>query len=146
MVEKTTSFIIKNNIPDVVSGMSGGQVAKLGERIGMKFEKALVDRIKEGDSSWAPLSAAWAEKKGHDNPWYYTGRTEGAMEYVVSDALVRIGIVNDGEIASVATQLEYGTSQIPERPLFRPVYHENEEKIIKDASDWIKEQVVKGKL
>lgn len=138
--------IVHNNIPKVARGLSKQQINKLGTRIGMKFEKALVDRIKSGDSSWAPLSDAWAAKKGHGGQWYYTGRTEGAMEYKVSDGVVQIGIIDDGEIASVATYLEFGTRTIPARPLFRPVYHENEKKIIKDASEWIKEQIAKGRI
>lgn len=150
---KKTSFIIKNNIPKVVKNLSSAQLNKLGARIGAKFEQLLVTRIKEGDPGWAPLSAAWAEQKGHGNQWYYTGRMRSAMQYKVDDQVVYVGIIEpdtypeSGEnIAAVAVKLEYGTSQIPSRPLFRPIYHENEKDVVKMATEWVKEQIMKEKI
>jgi len=149
---KTTTIKIKNNIPKIVKSMSSTQLDKLGARIGAQFERLLVTKIKEGDSSWAPLSAAWAEQKGHGNQWYYTGRLEGAIEYKVDDNTVYIGIIkpdtypNGENIANVAVKLEYGTSKIPARPLFMPVYEDNQKDVVKMATEWIKALVLKGKL
>lgn len=147
-----THTVIRSNLDKVADNLSDLATGKLGARVGAMFEAALVDKISEGDPSWAPLSASWAEEKGHGNQWYYTGRLEGAIKYKVDGTKVHIGIVDPevyptGEtIASVAEKLEYGDSKIPARPLFQPVFHENEKEVIKAAKEWIKGQVAKGRL
>ena len=148
-----TSFIVKNNIPKIVRNLSSTQLDKLGARIGAKFERLLVQRIKEGDPGWAPLSDAWAAQKGHGNQWYHTGRLEQAIRYKVDNHVVYVGIVeldtypeSGANIASVAVFLEYGTSKIPARPLFRPIYHENEKEIVAMATEWVKAQVIAGRI
>ena len=152
MTSQTSTIKIKNNIPKIVRNLSGTQLDKLGARIGLKMEGLLVTKIKEGDSSWAPLSAAWAEQKGHGNQWYYTGRLEGAIEYKIDNHVIYIGIIKPdtypyGEnIANVAVKLEYGTSQIPARPLFMPVYEDNQKDVVKMATEWIKEMIKKGAI
>jgi hypothetical protein len=145
MTERT-SFVIKNNIPKVVKNLSDAQLDKLGGRIGAHFERLLVTRIKEGDPGWAPLSEAWEAQKGHGRQWYHTGRLEGAIEYKVDKHVVYIGIIDGGEQGKVAHWLEFGTSKIPARPLFRPIYHENEKEIVKMATEWVKEQVSAGRI
>ncbi len=148
-----SKVIIKNNIPKIVRGMSGRQLDALGARIGSMLENLLVTRIKEGDSSWAPLSASWAEQKGHGNQWYYTGRLEGAISYEVDNHTVYVGIIKpdtypeSGEnIANVAVMMEYGAGTIPARPLFMPIYDENEDAVVKMATEWIKGIVAQGKI
>ena len=145
MVEKT-SFIVKNNIPKIVDSLTGAQFKKLQESIGARLEGELVRRIQQGDPSWAPLSQPWIEKKGHGRQWYYTGRTEGAMKYRIDGSTIYVGIVDGGEIAEVAIKLEYGKGPIPARPLFQPVYHENKDKVVKEALDWVKDAIKKGKI
>ena len=139
-----------NNIAKVAKAFNEQQMRSLKESVGLRLERAFVQRIKQGDSSWAPLSSEWAEKKGHDNPWYYTGRLENAIEYEIDDDGVSIGILSDEEyidtgstVAIVAASLEYGTSDIPMRPLFRPVFEEQIKDIVKDAAKDIKKRIKK---
>ena len=148
-----SQVIIKSKIPKVVSGFSAPQMKSLKTSIGLRLQKAIKDRIKEGDSSWAPLSAEWAAVKGHGKPWYHTTRLEKAIEYEINDAGVRVGVLKHetypetgSTVAIVGASLEYGTSKIPARPLFRPVFEEQVEDIVKDAAKDIKARIKKGAL
>ncbi len=146
MVTQRT-VIVKNNIPKILAGLKTMQSGKLAEAIGARYERALVERIHEGDPSWAPLSAAWVEQKGHGNQWYYTGSLESAIKYEIRGDSVYIGIVKpEGDIGLIATQLEFGTSKIPARPLFAPVADEYADEIMEMAKKWVKAQIERGKL
>ena len=146
MVEGS-SVIVKNNLPKIIAGLNKWQTSKLGAAIGARLETALVERIHQGDPGWAPLSDAWIEQKGHGDQWYFTGTLESAIKYEVRDKAVYVGIVKpEGEVGQIAMQLEYGTSTIPARPLFAPVASENEDEIVKIATEWIKAQIALGKI
>ena len=154
MPAKNTTIVIKNNIPKIIKGLSGKQVEALGDTIGGMLKIALSDRIQGGDSSWAPLSQSWAEEKGHDRPWYFTGILGGSIDWEVKDGKVYAGLIDagsyrDGEnIATVAHKLEYGSESgnVPARPLFRPVAEESEDEIKKEALDYVKDLIKKGKI
>lgn len=144
---------IKSKIPKVVSGFSAQQMKSLKTSIGLRLQKAIKDKIKEGDPSWAPLSAEWAAEKGHSKPWYHTTRLEKAIEYEINDAGVRVGVLKHetypetgSTVAVVGASLEYGTSKIPARPLFRPVFEEQVEDIVKDAAKDIKARIKKAAI
>ena len=149
---KNTTIVVKNNIPKIIKGLSGKQVEALGDTIGGMLKIALSDRIQGGDSSWAPLSQSWAEEKGHDRPWYFTGILGGSIDWEVKDGKVYAGLIDagsyrDGEnIATVAHKLEYGKGKIPARPLFRPVAEESEDEIKKEALEYVKDLIKKGKI
>lgn len=152
MAAETTTITIENNIPKIIKGLSEKQIGALGDVIGGMMEGALVDRIHEGDASWPALSDAWAEFKGHDNPWYYTGTLEGAIKYEREGTTVYIGIIDagsyrDGEnIATVAMKLEYGTSDIPMRPLFTMVAEEEQSYIVDEAMAYVNGLIKSGKI
>ena len=153
MTTKQVKVTSKNNFAKIAASLNPKQMRGLKESIGLRLEKAFVERIKEGDPSWDPLSDAWAEKKGHDNPWYYTGLLESAIEYEIEGDGVHVGILEHDEypdtgstVAVVAASLEYGTSDIPMRPLFRPVFEEQVKGIVKDAAEDIKKRIKKGSL
>ena len=76
--------------------------------------------------------------------------TKVKIEYEIDDDGVSIGILSDEEyietgstVAIVAASLEYGTSDIPMRPLFRPVFEEQIKDIVKDAAKDIKKRIKK---
>lgn len=152
MVAETTTITVENNIHKIIKGLSERQIGALGDTIGGMMEGALVDRIHEGDASWPALSDAWAEFKGHDNPWYYTGTLEGAIKYEREGTTVYIGIIDagsyrDGEnIATVAMKLEYGTSDIPMRPLFTMVAEEEQSYIVDEAMAYVNGLIKSGKI
>ena len=154
MPVKNTAIVVKNKMPHIIKGLSDNQIGVLGDTIGGLLEGALVDRIHSGDSSWAPLSQAWAEYKGHGNQWYYTGTLGGAIKYTRDKNTVYVGIIDagsyrDGEnIATVAMKLEYGSGSgnVPARPLFRPVAEENEDEITKEALNYVNDLIKKGKI
>lgn len=152
MAAETTTITVENNIPKIIKGLSEKQIGALGDTIGGMMEGALVDRIHEGDASWPALSDAWAEFKGHDNPWYYTGTLEGAIKYEREGTTVYIGIIDagsyrDGEnIATVAMKLEYGTSDIPMRPLFTMVAEEEQSYIVDEAMAYVNGLIKSGKI
>ena len=152
MHAKNTAIVIKNKMPHIIKGLSEKQLGALGDVIGEMLEEELVDKIQNGDSSWAPLSDAWAEFKGHDNPWYYTGTLENAIKYTREGTTIYAGIIDagsyrDGEnIATVAHKLEFGTSDIPARPLFSLVEEESEKDIVDEAVDYVKGLIKEGKV
>jgi hypothetical protein len=152
MAVKGTSIEVKNNMPDIIKGLSGKQTDALADTIGGLLESALVDKIQSGSIGGPPLSESWAEHKGHSNPWYYTGRLEGAIKYEVKDGVVNIGIIDagsyrDGEnVATVAMKLEFGSDKIPARPLFRPVAEEEFPKVEKETLAFVKDMIKKGKI
>jgi len=137
---------IKNKIPKVITALSSTQQKSLLKSIGSRFERELSEGITRGDSSWAALSSEWIEEKGHARPWYYTGRTQGAIKYKLDGSKVYSGWVDGGEVAEIAEYLEYGTSRIPARPLLRPVFEENKNDVVKEAVKWVKDAVKKGKI
>ena len=152
MASKGTSIKVKNNIPDIIKGLSGKQAEAVAETIGGMLETALVDKIQSGNIEGPPLSKSWAEHKGHSNPWYYTGRLEGDIKYEVEDGKVNVGIIDAGSyrngenVATVAKKLEYGSGKIPARPLFRPVADDEMKNVEKEASTFVRDLIKKGKI
>lgn len=155
MTKQVSTVVSKNNFAKIAASLNPKQMRGLKESIGLRLERAFVEGIKEGDSSWAPLSSAWAEKKGHGNQWYYTGQLEKAIEYDIEGDDVHVGILKHetyletgSTVAVVAASLEYGapTRNIPERPLFRPVFEDQVKDIVKDAAKDIQERVKRGAL
>lgn len=152
MTPKHVKATAKNNIMKIAGALDSKQMYALKESIGLRLELEFVNRIQEGDSSWAPLSAAWAEKKGHGEQWYYTGHLENTIEYEIDEDSVSVGIFEHAEypegetVATIAASLEYGTSNIPMRPLFRPVFEEQVKDIVKDAAKDIRKRIEKRAL
>ena len=155
MTKETRVIVSKNNFKKVISALNPRQMRGLKESVGMRLERAFVQRIAEGDSDWAPLSSAWAAKKGHEKQWYYTGRLEKAIEYDIEGNDVHVGILKHetypetgSTVAVVAASLEYGapSRHIPARPLFRPVFKEQADKIVKAAAKDIKARIERGAL
>lgn len=151
MTESTVR--ITSHIPEVVKVLNATQMKALKTSIGLRLQKALKERIVQGDTSWARLSPEWVEKKGHANPWYYTGQMGKAIEYEINDAGVRVGVLKHdtypetGEnVASVAAKLEYGTTIIPARPLLEPVFQEEIKGIVADAAKDIAARVKKASI
>lgn len=141
------SVIVKNGIPDIIKGISTMETGKLAHTIGARYERALTEQIHKGDSSWAPLSAAWAEQKGHGNQWYHTGTLESAIKYEIQGDSVYIGIVKpEGDLGKIAITLEFGTSTIPARPLFAPVADEYSDEIVELAKEWVQAQIQRGRV
>jgi hypothetical protein len=155
MTKETRVTVSKNNFAKIAASLNPKQMRGLKESIGLRLERAFIERIKGGDPYWAPLSGAWAAKKGHGNQWYYTGRLENAIEFAIEGDDVHVGILkheaypeSGSTVAVVAASLEYGapTRNIPERPLFRPVFEEQVQDIVKDAAEDINKRVKKGAL
>ena len=153
MTKETRVIVSKNNFKQVISALNPRQMRGLKESIGMRLERAFVQRIAEGDSDWAPLSPGWVAKKGHGEQWYYTGRLEKAIEYNIEGDEVHVGILKHeaypetgSTVAVVAASLEYGTRHIPARPLFRPVFKEQAKGIVKAAEKDIKARIKRGVL
>lgn len=80
---------------------------------------------------WAPLSPAYLKfKQAHglsENIWEATGRLHDSISYRKSGDKYIIGIrpnatyENGTSVQYVAVCMEYGTENMPARPLFRPV-------------------------
>lgn len=155
MTKQVSKVVSKNNFAKIAAELDPLQMKGLKESVGLRLERAFKEGIKDGDSSWAPLSSEWAKKKGHGNQWYHTTRLEKAIEYDIEGDDVHVGILKHNSypdtgstVAVVAASLEYGapTRNIPERPLFRPVFEEQVKGIVKDAVEDIQKRIKKGAL
>lgn len=114
---------------------AGGHVPAMEEalgKIGVAVKQALQQHILNQDLPWAPLSDRTVRKKGHDTIYIETGRYVNSIETEVNseglEAAVSIfptGKYSDGtKVDKVAFDMEFGTSRMPSRPLWRRVAEE----------------------
>lgn len=129
----TSSVKVDSALLRVAKSIKAPQMEEVREKIGDHLIGAFRGKIKEGDESWAPLSAAWINIKGHGRQWEHHGRLGRAIAKQVNPTDVRVGLLG-GEIYSdvplIAASLEYGTSTIDARPLFGPVFRAEKDHIV----------------
>lgn len=98
------------------------------------IQKDLVDTIETQSlsSKWKPLSPSYIaskKKRGlHTEIWKATGNMESSIYKINRKDRVLIGVTGarkypgtNNTLLEVARYLEYGTSKMPARPLFRPI-------------------------
>lgn len=138
-----------NNIPKLAANINS-IINRVAEKVGAFAEAKVIDRINDQDSRWQPLSKKYLEwKKKHGKSeltWVQTGELRLLITYRVivegNETNVQVGIF-DHEKGFIAHILEFGTSDgdIPERPLFRPVFDENIEELEKKIKEWFSEEI-----
>lgn len=119
-----------NNVPALLRGMDA-VLQEAAEEVGAYLESRLVNKIVQQDPGWAPLKPATIARKGSAKIWVDTGELMGLITHMVQGGIpktVYVGIFNH-EKGLIAKFIEYGTKDMPERPLFRLVFEEEKDKI-----------------
>jgi len=108
------------------------ELEKMGEQIGGLVRGTLRRHITAQDLGWKKLSDHTIQKKGHPVVYVDSGTYVSSIGVEVQKQNtydLTISIFPDGyyeergkEIAEIAFYMEYGTKDMPARPLWRPVY------------------------
>lgn len=98
--------------------------------LGEAVRLLIVRRIENGDAVWPPLAPITIRRKGHPQVYVETGKFLASIRVEIvkkSSGILEVQIapegVNDQGVSytDIANWLEYGTSRIPARPLWRPI-------------------------
>lgn len=105
--------------------------------------------IKSQKGNWKPLDSDTIKAKGHNKILLDTGQlvdsitvTENGDNYVVSPTGTHTGGISNSDLAKLH---EYGTENMPPRPIFRPVYNEYEKIVPEEVSDVVIKEIKKFK-
>jgi len=137
------------------------------EKVGIYLSGKIAEKITLQDPSWPKLSPVTIKAKKSTKAWIDTGEIFGLVSdasksvlktgHFPDDVAIKVGI-HDHEKAFIAMCLEYGTNggsimaggrlytwnHIPERPLFRLVFIEEEENLTtRLIPKWIDEELEK---
>lgn len=102
------------------------------EKLAIAIQRKAREMMKSREPTWPPLSPSTVHKKGHDQPFIDTLAYYESIMYRINeteDSLVILVGPEEGATAEggfydyqyIGTQLEFGTSTIPARPLWRPL-------------------------
>jgi len=101
--------------------------------LGRATVKLIKEHIDKQDLDWIPLSSSTINTKGHDSVYLETGTFRNSIKYRIQSPSVQAAILDikpEGDhpsglpIEVLSRYLEYGTSRIPARPLWRPSFEE----------------------
>lgn len=134
---------LSKNCPEWMQEEFAGYVVKVMRD---QFKAAIVKQ--RFQSSWPPLSVRYLDwKKEHNlslKIWEATGLLKKSIVYRKRNGYYLVGIDpykkhNNGvPILYIAHCLEYGTSRIPARPLFRPIFNQMRKNMGRYWKDFIK--------
>ena len=104
---------------------------------------------KSQTGNWKPLDSDTIKEKAHSKILLDTGQlvnsisvTEMGDTYVVSPKGTHTGGISNSELAKLH---EYGTENMPPRPIFRPIYNEYVKTVPKEVSDVVLKEIKKFK-
>jgi hypothetical protein len=108
------------------------ELEKMGEQIGGMVRGMIRSHILAQDLGWKKLSDYTVSKKGHPVIYVDSGTYMSSIGVNVEQQGsydLMISIFPDGyyeergkEVSEIAFYMEYGTKDMPARPLWRPVY------------------------
>jgi hypothetical protein len=116
----------------LISGSYMPRLEKMAEQIGSVVRATLRQHILAQDLGWQKLAESTKARKGH--PIIYIGsgvymNSIGLEVAKQSDTDISVRIFPDGyyedrgkNVDEIAFYMEYGTKNMPARPLWRPVY------------------------
>lgn len=118
----------KRHIETILDDLEGA-----GEKLAKAIKRKAIAKMRSRDPSWPKLADATIEKKGHDQPFIDTGSyIESIKDEVLrtpTSLMIIVGPeegVSDGyyDYQYIGKKLEFGSSTIPARPLWRPLMQE----------------------
>jgi hypothetical protein len=106
------------------------------EALGRAIDNKVRGHIIRQDLRWIPLSSATIERKGHRRVYFETGEYSRSIRTQVKPVgrfSLELSVTPQGShsgsglpMGQLAGILEYGTSKIPSRPIWRPTFTEVE--------------------
>lgn len=120
----------RNNIPKLLRDVDG-ILDKVAGRVGAYLEAKLVEMIDKQHSNWKPLDPQTVKKKGSTKIWVDSSELRSLIAHRVegrTPKTVKVGIF-EHQRGLIAHFLEFGTKDIPERPLFRLVFDLEKDRI-----------------
>lgn len=121
-----------NNIPKLHAGFDA-MLNRIAQKAGAYMESRLVNMIVEQNPQWTPLKPATTRQKGSSKIYIDTGELMNLITYQIEGIMpktVKVGIFNH-EKGMIAHFMEFGTRNMPERPLFRLVFDMEEQKVLR---------------
>lgn len=113
------------------------------------IKEEIQNSIKSQTGNWQSLAKATVENKGHNKILYETGQLVDSIdvqgsgdEYVVAPTGQHTHNISNSELAILH---EYGTSKMPPRPIFRPVYEKHRNEVPKEVADIVQKEIDKFK-
>jgi hypothetical protein len=103
------------------------------EKLAKARKKKARQKMKSLDPQWPPLSSFTTQKKGHSQPFIDSGKYYESIEEEINRTETSLMILVGPErgiteeqynYQYIGTLLEFGTSTIPARPLWRPLTKE----------------------
>ena len=143
----------ENHFPDFMARLQTA-MDRVAEKAGEYLAGKIAEKISLQDSSWAPNAPSTIAKKGSSKVWVDSGQlfdliTDTKQSVRVSgqfppeNKTIRVGIF-DHDKGMIAHFIEYGTDDIPERPLFRLVFDVERDILMNLCNDWFWEEWDKG--
>lgn len=120
-----------NNIPKLLNDLDA-ILDRVARRVGAYMEAKIVEMIDRQWGGWPPLDPKTVRKKKSSKAWVDTGELRSLITHVIEGRIpktVKVGIF-EHEKGLIAHFLEFGTKNIPERPLFRLVFDLEKEKVL----------------
>ena len=120
-----------NNIPKLLGDIDS-ILDRIARKVGAYLEGKIVEMIDKQWAGWKPLDTETIKRKKSSKAWVDTGELRSLITHVVEGKypkVVKVGIF-EHEKGLIAHFLEFGTKNIPERPLFRLVVDLEKEKIV----------------
>lgn len=136
-----------NHIPQLERAMDAILV-KAANRVGEFLVLKLVEKINQGDSTWAPLKPETIARKGSSKIYIDTSELQTLITHIVEEQglekKVKVGIFEHDK-GLIAHFLEFGSDDktLPERPLFRLVMDMEEENVIELINETIEDEIEK---
>jgi hypothetical protein len=115
----------KQNVGMVLADLKGP-----AEKLAEVIKKKAKAKMRSNDPQWPPLSPITEAKKGHSQPFIdtlaYLNSIEDHIMETPDSIMIMVGPeegITDGmyNYQYIGTQLEFGNSTIPARPLWRPL-------------------------
>lgn len=127
----------ENRIPEVIAVMdeSTEDVLKhLGEQTVEKIDEGFDSGEDALGREWEPLAPETIQEKGHDDILIDSGDMRDSFAYAVDEDNLAVRIGTDSELVPYH---EFGTQDIPQRPILKPAYTWLENEMVVPAFDAI---------
>lgn len=124
--------MMSNLQPDIVAAYLIAQ-----RKIAKKLQAIVKGHIYNQDLGWAALSGSTQSRKGHGKAYYDTGTYLQNIKIITRGTRIYVGIpknLADARgvyYADIASMMEYGTKNMPARPLWEPSRKEIDRKFVK---------------
>ncbi|MCX8208000.1 MAG: hypothetical protein N3G75_09290, partial [Methanothrix sp.] len=131
--------VLYSGIPRKSGDHSMMDVSGILKNAAHKFKQALEERIDSGVPP--PNAPSTIMRKGHDLTLRDTWTYRNSIEIRVSDRVAEIGVFHP-KVAEYVFYNEHGTSKIPARPVFGPVFDGPGQRILDELEEELADMIL----